>query len=383
VRHQLPIALALLSIASGARAHGPAPVALSVLTFEGEAAGVVHTNVGLASARGDGSYAYVCPSRWDGNPRALAFGVQDAVLVQSLGVAYLSRDAGCTFAPLVVADYVVRATSWEDGFALLVEGPGGREVLRVDAAGRTAPLPLALPADPDGLHPAGSALWLAGAGPPAFVARWDGELEIVWQGALPGSRAIPVAAEAGAAWLETSDGALVRVDAEGPGPARAFDRSRHGPIRVGDRTVALFDGVLHEWRDGAWRPDGERPWTCLEARGDRAFACSLDGTYELTSGEPTPFFSLRQLAPPDTCGAAEAEPECAREWAHFGGESGWLETDPALDPRSPRRPRGCAAAPGRSFRWPLLPLALLGLRIRSRGRSPNTEQGTELTCELT
>ena len=84
---------------SAARAHGPAPVALEVLAHDGRVPTVLRTNLGLAVANGDGTYAYVCPSRWDGNELALAAAARggDAILVESTGVAYLSTDRGCTF----------------------------------------------------------------------------------------------------------------------------------------------------------------------------------------------------------------------------------------------------------------------------------------------
>ncbi|HJL17928.1 MAG TPA: hypothetical protein RMH99_19845 [Sandaracinaceae bacterium LLY-WYZ-13_1] len=376
---RLAIAAVCLLGALPARAHGPAPVALEVLAHDGGAPTWLRTNVGLARARGDGTYEYVCPSRWDDNElaRAAVSLDGDSILVHSHGVAYLSRDAGCTFEAITDdALYVTAAAGTADGFLLVAEDypddadPDASRLLEV-VDGALRPVEPPFPGRIDGVLGTASGDVLAG---PGFVAGPAGAITPL---ALDASRVTPRAVgDGGLLWLHATGGGatwLVRIEdgavIEGP-PHDVI----HGPVAVGGRWIAIFDGVVHERSGGDWTPLGEPAWTCLGARGARSFACSLSGTWALQGedllAESELVFSMRQLAPPRACGDAEATRACELDWLHFGGESGWLDTAPARTPTEPRRPPGgCAARPGRGGSWILTFVVLIaGSRARRRRR---------------
>ena len=63
-----------LGFVGSAFAHGPAPAALDAASDSQGNFAFVHTNIGLAVPKGDGSYRYVCPAQWgseDSFPGAL------------------------------------------------------------------------------------------------------------------------------------------------------------------------------------------------------------------------------------------------------------------------------------------------------------------------
>jgi len=349
------LAAALLA-AAPARAHGPAPVALEVLAHDGAAPTLLRTNLGLASANGDGSYAYVCPSRWDGNELAQATASPDGseILVLSFGVVYLSRDGGCSFTPLTgEGRFVVSAARTAAGFVLVEEEyptdptPDRSTLLEV-VDGEPRVVEADLPGPVDGVLATASGYLLSGA---TFVADEAGVRATFDVGA---SRVTPRAAEGDVAWLRATAGGevwLLRVEGDA---LTESDRHvvAHGPVRLGDRWLAILDGVLHAYDAGEWVALGEVPWTCLRAREGHAFACSLEAMFELgptgAVPEATPAFSMLQLGGPRACGDAAARRECERDWAHFGGESGWVETEPARSPTGERTAptaEGCAAHP--------------------------------------
>jgi hypothetical protein len=382
------VGAALLLVGGLAQAHGPAPAPLDVLSGEATSPGLVRASVGLASRLPDGAYEYVCPSRWDGNERALAAASEDGrrVLVHSAGVAYRSLDGGCTF-EAVTSDalYVTAAVRWGGGFLLSAEGypedddSDRSQLWAVDEAGTRA-LPLDVGVIDALLSVEGGAL-LAGARPAPFVARLgdDGTLAPLasWPSPSEWRRLSPRAASSEGTWLVARDADVARVilvRADGSvedGPAHDVI---HGPVRVGARWVALFDGVLHQRMEGTWMAVGEVPWTCLGVVGGAPYACSLEGLFALRDDPavPTPVaepsFSLRQLGPPRDCGDADQNAACVRDWAHFGGESGWLDSAPARTPSAPRGPLtkgGCAIGTGSVG---LAPWALLLAVVVARRR---------------
>lgn len=393
MRH-LPLIVALSLGPASALAHGPAPAPLEVLEG-GEAPRLVRTSIGLAIARGDGTYAYGCPSRWDSNERALAAANGDQILVHSAGVAYLSHDLGCTFEPVTGdALYVTAAARAPSGFVLIAEDypddgdPTRSHVLLLRDGSLEA---REVDGSVDGALAAGDVVWLAGAAPSPFVERLTTEGALERTDLLPVDepvrRLTPRAAGAGTLWLaaRTTDATrLWRVDEGRIQPSPAADVVL-GPVRVGARWLALFDGILHAQpiEGGDWIALGEASWTCLQALDGRAYACSLEGLFELTEGGAHPeamhVFSMRQLGPPLACGTAAQVATCEREWAHFAGESGWLDSAPARSPSAPRGPiaNGCAASPSaKSTPWCLFAAALL-LRWRRRAsccsnRAPST-----------
>jgi MYXO-CTERM domain-containing protein len=377
----------VLLVGGLARAHGPAPAPLDVLTGTSAVPGLVRSSVGLASRLPDGTYEYVCPSRWDGNERALAAARADGqeVLVHSAGVAYHSRDGGCTFAEVTDgAIYVTAAVSWGDGFLVVAEGypedsdPDRSLVFRWhEGTLRAWPWEGGVI---DGALSIEGGVVVSGARPEPFVA--------VLEQTGASSRAVPAMPElrrltpraeaGGAVWLAARDGdagRLVQVAIDGAIEDGALHDVAHGPVRLGARWLAVLDGVLHEHPigPGAWRAVGQVPWTCLGTVGLEPYACSLEGLFALRDdgAMPTaiPSFSMRQLGPPRACGDADQVSACRRDWAHFGGESGWVDTAPARTPTEPRRPLsagGCAVGGGGSG-W--LGVALLFIAALRRRRA--------------
>lgn len=380
-RHALRAALALAAVclAAPARAHGPAPAALEVLAVDdGGAPTLVRTNIGLAAANGDGTYAYVCPSRWDENERALAAASEDGreVLVHSTGVAFLSLDAGCGFGPRTDdALYVVDAARWDGAFAIATEvlESGETAVTRWDG---DASASLGVEGDVDGLL-GGDALYAAGHAPRAFVGRWDGAwTELFASDDETWSRVVPRAADVNGVWVLARDAdaaELWRVTAAGRARGPRHDVV-HGPARLADRWLAIFDGVLHAFEGGAWEALGAVDWTCLHAVGGHVYACTLPYMLELSDAPmPTgePVFAMTQIGAPRACGDVEMARACGREWSHFGGESGWTDTQPARSPTAPRGESGCSAAPARAdapwLGWLLLSATWIRARRRRRG----------------
>ena len=385
--------LLLASLTQGAEraaAHGPAPVALAVLAHDEERPSLLRTNLGLARADDDRTYRYVCPSRWDGNELALsvASASGEEIFVVSDGVGFVSLDGGCTFEGVTSRDLYVGAFDATDrGFVLVAEDyptdldPDSSHVLEV-VGGVVAELALDLTDPIDGvvgLRPEPGFI-VSGAGDRVFFADASGTVSTVALEEPAPSRLTPRAARGGVIWLRAAyrDGVeLVRVERadvqRGPRVSRV-----HGPVLHDGRWLALMDGILSEWSGAQWRTLEPVDWTCLHSLGGQSFACGLDLMRELgADGTTTPIFSMQQLGPPEACGTEAQQMQCEQDWAHFGGEPGWLDTRPALSPTTGRRPPGgCAMTPGlnragsdghRNTRGPaaLLPLAvLLGLRRR-------------------
>jgi len=384
--HPLAVAIAtvaLLSVLQTASAHGPAPVALEVLAHDGEVPTLLRTNLGLARSAGDGTYEYICPSRWDGNELFLAEARAggEEILVHSAGVAYLSSDAGCTFSALTGDElYVTDAAETQTGFVFIAEdypddvNPESSHVFEW-AEGALRELSLPVPGAIDGvvgLVPEPGFL-VSGHRPETFVADETGRLLL--SAGPPTSRLTPRAATGAEVWLRAlvEDGVSLWRVSDGEATPTASATIIHGPVYDGTRWLALIDGAVHEFV-GTWRPLGDVDWTCLRSHAGRSFACSLIAMQELGGPGPlptaTPVFSTLQFGPPRACGESAAQLACERDWAHFGGEPGWLDTLPATSPTGDRRaPGGCSVTAGRDagfVPWSLLFAAIVLMRRRRR-----------------
>lgn len=395
MRRQLSAAAALLLAASAARGHGPAPAPLGALAAGDGTPAVVRTSIGLAFARGDGTYAYGCPSAWRGGETALSAATPDGTLVVTVsgGVASRSIDAGCSFEPLAAeAGLSFSDVARARGAIYLLGSSAARSVLaRVRAAG-----PAELVAEfahegegalrPDGLAAfegdAGAGLLLAGARPtPAAVAAQigagDGPLALTPLGPLPlGAgvvRLVPRAALAsGEAFLLATEGRALRLVHAPPAPGAPFasppawaaETGTHdalfGPTPLEGRWLRVRDGNLEAAEIGQssippWAALGPVDWTCLSAVDGVAYACTLPALLRLGAGPrplplATPAFSLAQLGPPDpACARLAGDHEaCASDWAHFAAEAGLFDTDPATTPEGSRLARPLASAPAAS-----------------------------------
>lgn len=388
-------------------AHGPAPAGLEVLAWSTDAAcdaaaaapALVRTNVGLATWNG-ATYDYGCPARWGDAETALVASSSSGqrLLIAGTSRVFTSDDGGCTAAEveLPANDTPVTVAVRPDGTGLLLtrDFAGGTGALWSVTA---EALLLARWDDffPDELLLDGETVWLSGARPSPALRPWTG-------GALGEGVALPEAEDLQRLALRTlHDGVFVlhatRLDGRylwragegGPGVIGGPATSIHGPVRFDGADVALFDGVL--WRDageGLAPTDQSADWTCLREADGIAYVCSLEATSVLEGLDPittTPVFSLDQLGPPAPA-CDDAGGSCELDWLHFGGESGWYQTEPAdcpLGDRTPIAPDtddtddtddgvapegcGCAAVgsgPGAAF--PAFLAALLGRRGRFR-----------------
>ena len=410
------MAVATLAIAAwvtpcSAHAHGPAPVVLEVVAVARSTDGaivadVLRTNVGVALANPDGSFAYLCPSRFEGTERALVAALPDraGIAFVETGRATISDDT-CSFHEAPATDRIAfRAVTGtqdlpgergallflgrlRDGAALEDPVLGDRvlgDSVLVDAAGRVHHR---FPAGvhPDDLRVVDDVLLVAGADG-LWVAdvpdAQDASIRLTEVPGLDHADADDVVRRSirgvshDMLWLVATTGegrVLERVTGttqSGSFAARLMagvvvDRDApreniHGPVRLGDTWLALIDGVrmtrpVADPAGMAFTPHEPSRWTCLQAIAGEVFACSLDALLHLTGdgSEPTstPHFRFRQLgAPSPACTAAtgdccdHAAQACMLDWAHFGGEAGWLETAPATAPNGTRVPLDAGAA---------------------------------------
>lgn len=397
--------LVLLWSGGEARSHGPAPAPLELLTVadaaEGSAPSLIRLNIGLARASG-ASWVYGCPSQFGDAETARMAATDDGALLVAVGggEAYASTDAGCSFDPVDRADaqelYALRASADGDGVWLLAGDASAEEgaVQRMNSAGALEETRRMVGADrllPDSLVPwavgARSGVLVAGAAPSPTIVQGermvtDAGVEWVWSSwpltDLPDGVAflrITRPEHDGRFWLVVTDisgRALWRVSFT-PGTAPALSLSHapaatlKGPVRLGARHLALFDGELKSAAvtedSEAWSSLGPSPWTCLDERADQVYACSLTRLERLVDDAPHPWpgsepiFLLNELTGPDTaCMSADAGLSCFADWVHFGAEAGLLTPSDADQPPSSASTSGpdCSSAP--SSGWGALAL---------------------------
>jgi hypothetical protein len=413
---------ALVGGPGAARAHGPAPSVLAVLAVDdGGRPALLRTSVGLANARGDGSYDYVCPSQWEGLETAFAASLPDRSLVATIawGALYASRDGLCAFEPVALPEpyRAVGVEPWGERLWVLAREGGGDatrgalfaldDALELERAHRFEAgfVPLDLRAGPGPGGP-DERLWVVAAEPEP--ALWVAERAAPgrWRrlAGLPSRSPVWLSLRGAGRtelWMQATveEGRrLWRVELAPDLRSVTVQRGDvhetvHGPERLADEWVAVLDGQLARWSRaaGRWEHGAARSWTCLSRRADRLYACGLDALFELSVADggvrADPAFRFVQLGPPRPGCPPEpaAAQACASDWAHFGGEAGWLATVPATSPdgvRSPIEPGadaggtggcGVGAAPKGSGAAPATALAaallLLGRRRTLRGGS--------------
>lgn len=326
---------------------------------------IVRTSVGLAFHQGDGTYALACPALWED-------AVLDDVAVDPQGSAVVATDAegglwrtddgGCQWAPVALPEGAIATdvVRWRNAFwisARTVSGSGGA-VFRLE--GETLaevvvwdPTQTPTPFAPDGLHPVGpDVLWMSGATPNPQVYR------LTFVGGLAGAddpisplpvdqdgidRIEPVAGLGDEVWfrverrsevwlwygryIEGPDTQVVTVGDAWGGAAKP--RTLLGPIPFDGRWLAVVDGSLHAAGPG----DGQfldlqrsAPWTCLTARADKAYVCTVPALLALEGFEDggTPvtseIFAFTQVVGPSpACVKASA---CDAAWLDAAAKAG-------------------------------------------------------------
>jgi hypothetical protein len=358
---------------------------------------LIRTNTGVHRLADDGSYRFGCPARWGDAEVALAAADGDAVVFAGNAGVFRSSDGGCTASRLDVPEgetpVVVRAGV--SGLWLVTRsfGEGTASLWAIDEDAErvvqwTDFVPDGLVVDADG------ALWLSGALPSPQLRRWVNGAEQALAPAWPATEApldrlsARLAEPTGGVWLVAGAGdarSLWWTDGEavepGPGPAVAV----HGPVALGEARIAALDGRVWRWSDGAWADTGrDVDWTCLTSAPGAAYACALrevrwvrgwtdDGPDEAAIA------SIDQVSGPDpTC--ASVDGACAQDWLHYGGESGWINTAPAVCPGDARAPveaddapapdpEGCGCAAVDRPALGALGLWAVAARLRRRARS--------------
>lgn len=364
-----------------AYAHGPAPAVLEVLAANADGRPtLLRTSVGLAEARDDGTYGYLCPSLWGGNELARAVALADGrVVVIDAGALYVSDANRSVFErdEMLERAFAVRDVAAEGNTLFVL----ARE-RTLDGLGRSALFaygesPSFLDETPDGLLAIEGTAFATAPSPSLCDA--DGCRRI---DAEPVDRLVLRGADDDAFWLlaTTDVRELWRVDratlAVTPGPSGELVL---GPVTIDGRPTAIVDGLVHRYEDGAWVAGEEVAWSAFDAVGGHAFVASLDGVFAVTDSLVTPrlVFRFAQLGP----AREEHDALCALDWTHFGGEAGWLGTAPATDPEGARRQLdpsagGCDVAASPSTAW----LAALALFWTARRRAGARTGARSTTC---
>lgn len=398
------VAFAFLAlVAAPARGHGPAPAALDAVGPVDGRPAAVRTNIGLAVARPEGGYRYVCPSAWgaeDRFPPAVRFD-DGRLAVAYAGVLYRSRPDGCGFAGTPLDPEMQSALAFVRGGAgawLVTRDAAGSSVWRVPAQGapaRVARLP-DVTLDSGAVDEAGD-LWAASSRPSPALLRYDErgarghvplaldvEPHFLGVRAVREGRVFLAAIVAGGVALLESGAALAEsTQGERFTEVLRADVALHGPIEHAGAWIALRDGVLAVRESGGGFVEGPAVgWTCLQQAGAVSLACVDRGLAVLSgpAADPavTPVFSIGDLHGPE---CDQAEP-CAYHWLHYGGEAGLVRLDagapeagagdggppdgappdggpPATDPG------GCrAAGDAPALFWPALMLGCAALRRR-------------------
>lgn len=371
-------AIWLVLLVSPARAHGPAPAVLEVLRVDSEGRPtLMRTSVGLVESRGDGTYGYLCPSLWGGNELARSFALADgSVVVIDAGSLWRSDGTRTRFVrdETLELAFAVRdvATDGDRLFVLARERLGS-------GLGRSALFALGdAPTFVDD-HP--TDLALVDGAPLAFTPTpsacdFGGCTALDFDAVdLLALRAVDVDA---LHLLATTDvRRLLHVERDG-GEVHAGPSGERvlGPVRLGERRVAIVDSIAYELDGTTWRAlDGTHPWTTLDEVEGHVLASTLEGVFHLDGSldASTLVFRFVQLGGP----REEHEATCTLDWAHFGGESGWVGTRPADAPEGERQTNpppaststSCTAsvgARGDASALSFVSLLCLGLALRRR-----------------
>lgn len=354
-------ALLLLVVGLAPTVSAQEPAVLEVLDADASVPTLLRTNIGLARAAGDGTYTYLCPSLWDGNELALAAAGDDAIGIFSNAAAFVSEDGGDSFVRVIEGG--VRGVFVDPAGQLRVLAHEGMESVLYDRSGAVAEV---FPGHLiDDLHVSGER-WLAtGTRPNAFAAVFDeGAWRVLGDLDGPASRIVIADVHEDTAmlvatsreryvWAVTGLYSLPRREPYGP------YETILGPVFDAGWFAAL-DGQRTSFGGGVWLDEGPADWTALQ-RDRRGTAWAMRFGEVRRVDDDTLRFSFAQLGPPSS-------PACDLDWAHFGGESGWLDSAPATTPGGARTPHpssgGCAAGSSRGGAALVCLLLALGRRRR-------------------
>ncbi len=339
----------------------------------------LRSSAGVLTHRGDGSYAWVCPSVWEGELAPKVATTPDGELMMAITdtQVFLSKTAGCSSEELSLPEgllpvdvtlwrnqlFVLAAVEgedlggglfywdgaafgelhrWTDGFEPHAMLPGDAGVLWVTSIQRYN-------SEDDEIRPGARVRRLTVQG------GLDGagtDLEPLPEDILDITDLRPRAADRDEAWFVVARGtqawtwhAQIVEGSASTVPLftdtfadAAKPRFVQGPAKFDNTWVAVFDGVIHtssqlsrQWA----KSKVQVPWTCLQTVGDRVFACTPRALLAVTDfdSEAVPttseVFAPVQLAEPaDGCGEAT----CAADFAEVLDAGEVTQLDPASCP---------------------------------------------------
>lgn len=393
---------------------GARPAPLSVLSLDeetpcptvlsGAVPRVIQTSVGLALHRGNGTYAYGCPSRWADDPEAPHASTPTGTEIFGIpnGAPRRTTNGGCSVreAPLPEGLEAVDLLFWRDAFWVLAAADDGSDagaLLRWESGAEvwTPIQQWTVDFRPDNMVAGGTSdLWIVSELPRLRIRRLTFDGGISDSGSLPfgiegfdGAEVTAQAADEDEAWfvlrragrswtwhaqvVESDNTVVVFTE---PGDRYAFVS---GPVLFEDYWLASLDGKLayasqnaDEWTVTSF----DAPWTCLDRRGTRVFACTVPAmlVVEAVTVDAPPVtsevFSFYQVVGPDpSCSddVCDADFEAMKLRLPFD-----LPEEPGICPDGTTEAElfgddcGCDTSPGGAAAWSWALLGLFGWRRR-------------------
>lgn len=374
-----------------ALAHTP-PATLGVVGVDDGEPFALRLAHGLALRDAQGSWRFLCPTRWGGPALALAAaaGPDDLWVIGEQGPVHIDRTgASVPLAAPALSPRTVRRLIAMPGsvVALAVEpgSQGGRASLWRLAQGTVERI---------GDAPEGAAA-IATDGQQTFLGRTSSTAIIVetWGGAMStrqvfavaelGGRTLALEYAGGALWARLTDGQearLLRLENGRASLALQTSGVLLGPVDQGGRALVAVDQALHLYgpsSDPLSSPEVSTSTaiTCLDSSGGTAFGCARTRLLAL-GAVLEERFTMAELYGPELADLErDAALSCQLEWLDLATEAG---LDPkavppvvAAEPSATPTPAGCSclalAAPRRaSGGLALLTLAVLARRGRQR-----------------
>ena len=369
------MALALLALLAGsAWAHGSAPAITQRL-----GADAVRLSNGLGVRQADGTWQYVCPTRWQGGADArVVHAPGQPFWVLDVGGVWRGTADGRDFTPVPLAGAVALTLRAGHPHALVQTPAGGAELWQLD----TDP-PQRLWADAGAWTTlAGDAthVWLAGGrGAELAVAQVDatGHAEVralPVSGDTSGPRIVAVAGRVFVALETDVVVALGEIDPTGWHLLGQATPAVRGPIVVDGQVLFAQGGALRTLSAGvAQVTDSTRYFTDVGVDPDTAWTAArqdiraVDGAGK--SGAV--LLDLAALTPPTLVGLDGAAADaCWTAWTHLAVDGGLVvgERPPSATPPATPPAVGCnATSHGSSVFWLAAAVGFLVVRRRGGG----------------
>ena len=329
---RLWLLLLLLLWSAPGYAHGTQPAVWQLLSADDQGAAAVRLSEGLGLRRADGSWRFVCSTRWHGPTSPQIARMKD-------GTFWLSAGDGEHQLNALGQDLrTVHVGASSDLVHAFAATPAQAVVLAADETsatlytlGTNSPHAFWHATQPwSGLVSDGSTFWLAAARPDGFDlahVQSDGQ-EIVQHVMAPqGSPRVHVSA--GQVFVTVYDGALDhvgRVDAGVWQEIATSPPSVLGPEQVNGHVFAAQGGILREFTTtGQPTTDDNRYFTCVDALGGLPYVCARQDLRKLANDGTARevIFDIAELTPPSQDGLDAAQRDlCWTEWQNFSKDAG-------------------------------------------------------------